>query len=165
MPGGADGVLHTWYFEWVRQAVIHLHNPLCAPALNAPTGVNVMWNTAMFALALVFLPFTALLGAGPTVGLLMVLAPAAAASTAYFVFRRLTGKALGSALAATLYGFGPFFAAQTGHLHLTFAVYPPLLLLPGHELFVTQRVSARRTGAWLGVATGVQLLISEEMGC
>src|SRR5262249_49261804 len=83
--------------------------------------------------------------------------------TAYFVFRRLTGTALGSALAATLYGFGPFFAGQNGHLHLTFAVYPPLVLLLGHELFVAQRVSARRTGAWLGVATGVQLLISEEV--
>lgn len=163
VPGGADGILYTWYFEWVKQAVVHLHNPLFAPALNAPTGVNVMWNTATFALAVVFLPLTALLGAGPTVGSLMVLAPVASASTAYFVFRRLTGKAPGSALAAALYGFGPFFVSQNGHLHLTFAVYPPLVLLLGYELFVTQRLSVRRIGAWLGVATGLQLLISEEI--
>jgi hypothetical protein len=163
VPGGADGVIYTWYFEWVKQAVVHLHNPFFAPALNAPAGVNVMWNTAMFALALVFLPLTALVGAGPTVGSLMVLAPVASASTAYFVFRRLTGRTLGSALAAALYGFGPFFVSQNGHLHLTFAVYPPLVLLLGHELFVTQRASARRVGVWLGVATGLQLLISEEI--
>jgi len=163
VPGGADGVIYSWYFEWIEQSVIHLHNPFVSPAMNAPIGVNVMWNTSLFALALVCVPLTALIGAGPTIGFLAVLAPVASATTAYFVLRRLTGRASSSALAAALYGFGPFFAGQNGHLHLIFAVFPPLLLLFGHELFVRQDKDPRRTGLWLGVATGVQLLISEEI--
>ena len=163
VPGGADGVIYSWYFEWIEQSVIHLHNPFVSPAMNAPIGVNVMWNTALFALALICVPLTALIGAGPTIGFLAVLAPVASATTAYFVLRRLTGRASSSALAAALYGFGPFFAGQNGHLHLIFAVFPPLLLLFGHELFVRQDKDPRRTGLWLGVATGLQLLISEEI--
>ncbi len=163
IPGGADGIVYAWYFEWVEQAFVHLHNPFFSDAINAPAGVNVMWNTAVFALAVVCIPLTALIGAGPTVGLMMVLAPVASASTAYFVLRRLTGKALGSAVAAALYGFGPFFVGQNGHLHLALAVFPPLVLLLGHQLLVVQSTSARRAGLWLGVATGVQLLLSEEI--
>jgi hypothetical protein len=163
VPGGADGIIYAWYFEWIKQAFVHLHNPFFTDALNAPAGVNVMWNTAVFALAVVCIPLTALIGAGPTVGLMMVLAPIASASTAYFVLRRLTGKSIGPALAAALYGFGPYFVGQNGHLHLTIAVFPPLLLLLGHELLVVQGKSARRTGLWLGLATGIQLLLSEEV--
>src|SRR5262249_48066024 len=129
VPGGADGVIYAWYFEWVEQAFVHLHNPFFSDAMNSPVGVNVMWNTAVFALAVVCIPLTALIGAGPTVGLMMVLAPVASATTAYFVLRRLTGRSLGAAVAATIYGFGPYFARHNGHLHLTVAVFPPLLLL------------------------------------
>lgn len=163
VPGGADGVIYAWYFEWVEQAFLHLHNPLFTNAINSPDGVNVMWNTAVFALAVVCVPITALIGAGPTAGLMMVLAPVASATTAYFVLRRLTGRSLGAAVAATIYGFGPYFAGQNGHLHLTVAVFPPLLLLLGHELLIVQRHSPLRTGLWLGLAIGVQLLLSEEI--
>jgi hypothetical protein len=163
VPGGADGVIYTWYFEWVDQAFVHLHNPFVSPALNAPTGVNVMWNTALFAMAVVCIPFTALFGAGPTLGFVAVLAPVASASTAYFVLRRITGRAAGSALAAAIYGFGPFFVGQNGHVHLTIAVFPPLLLLFGYQLFVEQDRSPVRVGIWLGIAAGLQLLISEEV--
>jgi hypothetical protein len=163
VPGGADGVIYAWYFEWVEQAFLHLHNPFFTDAINSPNGVNVMWNTAVFALAVVCIPITALIGAGPTVGLMMVLAPIASATTAYFVLRRLTGKSLGAAVAATVYGFGPYFAGQNGHLHLTVAVFPPLLLLLGHELLIVQRRAPLRTGLWLGLAIGVQLLLSEEI--
>jgi hypothetical protein len=163
VPGGADGVIYTWYFEWVEQAFIHLHNPFVSPALNAPTGVNVMWNTALFAVAVVCIPFTAFFGAGPTLGFVAVLAPVASASTAYFVLRRITGRAAGSALAAAIYGFGPFYVGQNGHVHLTIAVFPPLLLLFGYRLFVEQDRSPVRVGIWLGIAAGLQLLISEEV--
>lgn len=163
VPGGADGVIYTWYFEWVEQAFVHLHNPFISPAMNAPIGVNVMWNTALFAVAVVCIPFTALFGATPTLGFVAVLAPVASATTAYFVLRRITGKALPSALAAALYGFGPFFVGQNGHVHLSIAVFPPLLLLFGYQLLVRQDKSAVRTGIWLGVATGLQLLVAEEV--
>lgn len=163
VPGGADGILYAWYFEWVHQAVVHLHNPLFSPAMNAPYGLNIMWNTALLALAVVCVPLTATIGPIATVGLLMVAAPVLSASTCYFVLRHITRRALPSALAAALYGFGPFFVGQQGHLHLSFAVFPPLLLLFGHRLLVEKSPHVIRTGLWFGVVLALQMLIAEEV--
>ena len=162
VPGGPDGILYTWYFEWVEQSVVHLYNPLFSSAMNAPDGFNVMWNTPLFLLSVLFLPLTATIGPIPTVGLLMLLAPVVSASTCYFVLRHITGRTLGPAVAATIYGFGPFFAGQAGHLNLSFDVLPPLLLLFGHQLLIERRRPAR-SGIWFGVVLGLQLLLSEEV--
>src|SRR2546423_9552438 len=85
VPGGADGIIYAWYFEWVKQAFVHLHNPLYTDAMNAPTGVNVMWNTAGVAPAVGCLPPTAGSGAPPTGGATMVLAPRRPAPTGRFL--------------------------------------------------------------------------------
>jgi hypothetical protein len=163
VPGGADGVIYAWFFQAVEQSVIHLHNPLFTAAMNAPDGVNVMWNTALVGLAVVSTPLTAIIGPVDTAVLMMALAPVVSATCAYYALRRITGSSWGSALAASLYGFGPFFVGQNGHLHLTFAFVPPLLLLAGWHLLVRQDGSPVRTGAWLGVLVGLGILVSEEL--
>ncbi len=163
VPGGADGVLFSWYFEWIAQSVIHGHNPFVSDALNAPAGVNVMWNTAMLVLALVCVPLTLSIGAFTTVSLAMVLGPAVSGASAYWVLRRLTGRTLGSAIGAAVYAYGPFMIGHAGHLNLLFAPVPPLLVLLGHRLVISQRGSPIRLGVLLGVVVGVQLLLSEEL--
>jgi hypothetical protein len=163
IPGDADGVIYAWFFQSIEQSVVHLHNPLFTTAMNAPDGVNLMWNTSLVALGVVCVPLTAAIGAVNTTVLMMMLAPVVSASCAYYALRRITGSAWGSALAATLYGFGPFFVGQNGHLHLTFAFLPPLLLLVGYELLVTQHRSPVRTGVKLGILVGLGLLVSEEI--
>lgn len=162
VPGGADGILYTWYFEWVEKSVVHLHNPFVSHAMNAPYGLNLMWNTAVLLLALLCIPITATLGPIVAVGLMMVLAPIASASTCYWVLKRMTGRWWTSAFISLLYGFSPFFAGQQGHLHLSVAVFPPLVLLFGYELLIEQRRGAVRTGLLLGISVGLQMLISEE---
>ncbi len=163
IPGDADGVICAWFFESVEQSVIHLHNPLFTTAMNAPDGVNLMWNTSLIAVCVLCIPLTATIGAVNTTVLVMTLAPAVSATCAYYALRRITGAVWGSALAASIYGFGPFFVGQNGHLHLSFAFLPPLLLLVGYELLVTQDRTPTRTGIKLGVLVGVGLLVSEEI--
>ncbi len=163
IPGGADGVIYGWFFQAVEQSLVHLHNPLFTDAMNAPDGVNVMWNTSLLAVAIVCTPVTALLGGANTVVLVMALAPVVSATSAYIALRRITGTTWPAALAAALYGFGPFFVGQNGHLHLTFAFLPPLLLLIGWEVLVVQNRTPLRSGLKLGVLVGVALLVSEEI--
>lgn len=161
--GTDDAILFSWYFEWIKHCITTGQNPFITHAMAVPGGVNVMWNTAVLVLAFVFAPLTAIIGATATVGVLESLSPALAAIAAYFVLRRLTGRTLGAALGAALYGFGPFFVIHTAHLHLIFAVFPPLALLVGYQLFVRQDKSAIRTGLLFGALVGIQMLISEEL--
>ncbi len=163
VPGANDGVLFSWYFEWVAQCVVHAHNPFVSSALNAPTGVNVMWNTAVLLLATVCTPLTLIIGPFATVSLVNVFAPAVSGIVCYAVLRRLCGGVAGPLLGGLLYAYGPFMFGQWGHVHLLFAPFPPLLLLLAHRLLTRPDASALRTGVWLGVLTGVQLLVAEEI--
>lgn len=164
VPGGADGVIYVWFFEAVEQALVHLQNPLISHAINAPAGVSTMWNAAALLPAIVLAPMTAAIGPVATVGLAMAVCPVLAAFTAYFAFRRITGKVTGSFLGATLYGFGPFFVGQSGHLHLTAAAaLLPLILLVGYRIVVTQDGNPVWAGVWLGLLTAALLLTAEEV--
>src|SRR6201999_1017472 len=85
VPGGPDGIIYVWYFEWVEQAFLHGHNVFIAPGLNAPAGVSVMWNTSLLLVAILGIPLTATIGPFAAVVLVAVLAPVASAATAYYV--------------------------------------------------------------------------------
>jgi len=163
VPGGGDGVLFSWYFEWIAQSVSHGHNPFISAALNAPAGVNVMWNTAVFLLAFICIPLTLSVGAFTTVALAMILSPAISGATAYWVLRRLSGRTLGAAIGAAVYAYGPFMTGEVGHLHLAFAPFPPLFVLLGHRLLISQQGSPIRVGVLLGILVGLQMLLSEEL--
>jgi hypothetical protein len=162
--GGPDGIIYAWFLQSVEHSLAHGHNPFISPGMNAPGGVNLMWNASLLLPAVVLAPLTALVGGLAVAGWLMVLAPVLSAGTAYFVLRRLTGTVVGSALAATLYGFGPFFVGHAGHLHLTLAAPAlPLVLLLGYRLLVQQTGSPLRIGIWLGVVVAATMLIGEEI--
>ena len=48
-------------------------------------------------------------------------------------------------------------------MHLTLAVFPPLLLMVAHQLFVRQDRSAVRWGVGLGVLVALSILTTEEL--
>ena len=58
----ADIRLFTWYLEQDLQSVLHGHDPLFFTTMNAPAGVNGMWNTSLLLPALVMTPVTLLAG-------------------------------------------------------------------------------------------------------
>jgi len=178
-PGGrgygvSDATLFTWYIGWVPHAIGHGMNPFVTDMINAPDGVNILWSTPVVLLAILIAPVTVL--AGPVVALntLLTLAPAVSATAMYGAARRWTGVGP-AAVAGLIYGFSPYVVgASLGHLHLTFAPFPPLLLVLLHDFLVraprpdTRAVGrwargARRTGLLLGLAVTAQALISEEL--
>ncbi|WP_157695123.1 hypothetical protein [Nakamurella panacisegetis] len=164
LPGGADSILYSWYFKEIQVSLWNGHNPFFTTAMNAPTGLNIMWNTAIILPAFLMTPITAAFGATTSVGLLMITAPLAAAGICYWVLYKLTGHLGGSAVGATLYGFGPFYNGQQGHVHLTLgAALLPLILYFGYQLVNPETRSWRQVGWRLGVVVGVTMLISEEI--
>ncbi len=164
LPGGADSILYAWYFREIQVSLWNGENPFFSTAMNAPTGLNVMWNTAIILPAILMTPVTAALGATVSVAVLMIAAPLAAAAVAYRVLHRMTGNLAAGAVGGTLYGFGPFYAGQQGHVHLTLgAVFLPLILCLGHRMVAIDDLSWRRLGWRLGVVVGITMLVSEEI--
>ncbi len=162
--GDPDPPLFVWHLRWLPFALAEGHNPLHSDYLNYPDGFNLMWNTSVLFPALVLAPLTLLAGAILSYNVLVTLSLALSAWCAYLVFRRYVRRREAAAIGGLLYGFSPFMFTQAGgHPHMSFAVYPPLVLLMLDEIVVRQRRSPYVLGLLLGVATGLQLLTGEEL--
>jgi len=154
----------VWFLRWVPFALGHGENPLITTYLNAPDGVNAMWNASMPVAGLAMWPLTSSLGPIFSYNLLLTLAVALSAWCAFLAARRYVESPLAAALAGLLYGFSPYMIAQSqGHLHVTLAFIPPLMLLVFDEIVVRQRRSARWMGVLLGLLAACQLLLAEEL--
>ena len=162
--GGPDTSLFTWWLGWTPYAITHGHSPFISTWINAPHGVNAMWNTSVPLLGLVMAPITEIWGPVTSVNLLLILAPAVTAWSGYLGGRLLGLRARSAFLAGFLYGFSTHVIAEnsSGHLHLSFAIFPPLLAALLHRI-VTGTISARRGGLLLGLAAVLQVWISEEI--
>jgi hypothetical protein len=159
-----DPSLFVWYFRWVPWAIAHGHNPLFSSYVNAPHGVNLMWNTAVLLPGLLLSPVTALFGPIVTYNLLTTTSLALSGWAAWLAFRRVCRLRWGAWVGGLLFEFSPFLVAQSrGHLHLTAAFLVPLLALAVHEVLIEQRCSARRGGLALGVLAAAQALTGEEL--
>jgi hypothetical protein len=66
--------LFTWYLENDSVSVLHGRDPLLFTTMNAPAGVNGMWNTSILLPALVMTPVTLLAGPLAAYNVLFVLA-------------------------------------------------------------------------------------------
>jgi hypothetical protein len=145
-------------------AVQHGHLPaLITKALNAPQGVNLMWNTPFLLPAVLLSPVTLL--AGPQVSLTVALTLGFAGSAASLlrVLRRWGVSLAAAAIGGAVYGFSPALVdAGLGHYNFQFAVLPPLMI-DALARIVTGRGSALRNGAWLGLLAAAQLLTGEEL--
>jgi hypothetical protein len=161
-PNDADQM--AWFFRYDATAIAHFHLPaLVTTAMNAPQGVNLMWNTPMLLPGVLLAPVTLLLG--PQVSLIVLLtAGFAGSATAMFaVLRRWQVSVAAAALGAAVYGFSPALVhSAIGHYDLQFAVFPPLIADAVLRL-ATGRTSAVRGGCWLGLLVTAQLFITEEV--
>ena len=159
-----DVSLFAWFLRYSATAVSHGRLPaLFTTALNAPHGVNLMWNTAFLLPGILLTPVTLL--AGPQVSLTIVLTVsfAGSATSLYFVLRRWGASGSGAALGGAVYGFSPAMVnSGIGHYQLVFAVLPPLIIDAVLRI-VTGRGKPVTTGAVLGLLTAAQLLTGEEM--
>ena len=159
-----DVDLFAWFMRYSATAVTHGKLPaLVTTAMNAPRGINLMWNTSVLLPAVLLTPVTVLAGPQVSLTVLLTLGFAGSAASLYWVLRQWSASPGAAALGGAVYGFSPaLVAASTGHYHLQFAVLPPLLI---HLLLrlVTGRGRPVRTGAGLGLLAAAQLFISEEL--
>jgi hypothetical protein len=160
---GQDVNLFAWFMRYSATAVSHGRLPaLVTTALNAPRGVNMMWNTAFMLPGILLSPVTLLAGPQVSLTIVLTLSIAGSAASLFWVLRRWGASTSAAALGGAVYGFSPaLLNSGLGHYHLVFAVLPPLII-DALLRIVTGRGHAVRTGAWMGLLTAAQLFIGEE---
>jgi hypothetical protein len=166
MPAGNvhDVDAFAWFIRYAATAVSHGRLPaLVTTALNAPRGVNLMWNTSFLLPGMLLAPVTLL--AGPQVSLTAVLTLGFAGSAAslFWVLRRWGASLSAAALGGAVYGFSPALVnSGIGHYNLQFAVLPPLII-DALLRILTGRGHPVLAGAWLGLLVGAQVFVGEEL--
>ncbi len=162
--GDAQDVnLFAWFLRYSATAVSHGHLPaLFTTTLDAPRGVNMMWNTAFLLPGVLLTPLTLLAGPQASLTLILTLSIAGSAASAFWVLRRWDASRPAAAIGGALYGFSPaLLNSGTGHYHLALAVIPPLMI-DALLRIITGRGRPAPTGTWLGLLTAAQVLIGEE---
>src|SRR5215471_10642174 len=159
-----DVDLFAWYMRYAATAIAHGRLPaLFTTALNAPTGVNVMWNTSLLLPGTLLTPVTLLAGPQASLTVLLTLGFAGSAASLFWVLRRWGASTGAAALGGAVYGFSPaLINSGIGHYHLVFAVLPPLII-DALLRILTGRGHPVVAGAWLGLLAAAQLFTGEEL--
>ena len=162
--GVGDNELFSWFLRYAATAVAHGHLPaLVTIAMNAPQGVNLMWNTSFLLPGVLLTPVTLLAGPQVSLTLALTLGFAGSAASLFWVLRRWGASLGAAALGGAVYGFSPALVnAGFAHYHLQFAVLPPLIIDAVARLS-TGRGRSVRTGLWLGLLCAAQVFIGEEI--
>jgi hypothetical protein len=162
--GVGDNELFSWFLRYAATAVAHGHLPsLVTTAMNAPVGVNLMWNTSFLLPGVLLTPVTLLAGPQVSLTLTLTLGFAGSAASLFWVLRRWGASLDAAALGGAVYGFSPALVnAGFAHYHLQFAVLPPLIVDAVLRL-ITGRRHRLRVGGWLGLLVAAQLFTGEEL--
>jgi hypothetical protein len=163
--GSGDPQIFVWTYRWVPFALVHGINPLVTNYLDYPAGINLMWQGTSLLLGLLLSPVTILLSPVVAYNLAATLGPALSAWCAFLAIRRYVHRWPAAAVGGLLYGFSPGMIAQAslGHVHLTFAIFPPLAMLLADEILLRRQWHPVISGALLGLLAGLQVLLGEEM--
>ncbi|GIJ19632.1 hypothetical protein [Micromonospora lutea] len=146
-----DQVLYEWFLAVDARALLGDFG-LSTDRLNAPDGVNLMANTSVIALGVLFAPVTLLFGAPVTFALLVTVNLAGTATAWYLLFSRtLRAHRAAATLGGALCGFAPGMVSQSNsHLHMT-----AQWLLPVIVWLVVRLLRAADPVARSAPATGV----------
>jgi len=124
-----DPSQYTWSLNWWPYAISHGLNPFLTRFVWAPQGFNLAWDATIPSLALISWPLTAVAGPVVAFNVLMVLAPIAAALSAYYLCYELTGNLAAATLGGWLFGFSSYEISQSqSHLNLNFTAVIPLVV-------------------------------------
>lgn len=170
-----DQALYEWFLA-ADARVLRGDFGLLSDRLNAPDGVNLMANTTVIALGVLFAPVTLVAGAPTTFALLAAGNLAGTAIAWYLLYTRtMRAGRLAAALGAGLCGFAPGMVSQTNsHLHMTAQWLVPVLVWqvvrlvrasdPANHPDGRRNLRAVLTSA-VGIATTVviQVFVGEEV--
>lgn len=166
----SDSGLLSWFLAHDAHALANGGRELLVTDdLNAPDGINLMWNTGLLLPGLLLAPLTWMTSGRTTFAVLLWLAPALSAFAAYAALgfsirgRALVEGRLPRVAGGLLFGFSPALVAQSlGHLQMTLLPLVPLILV-----LVVEAAVGDRPVRWVGGAAGVlgaaQLLTGEEV--
>jgi len=173
-PGDIN--LFAWFMRYSATAVSHGRLPaLVTTGLNAPQGINLMWNTSALLPGVVLAPVTLLAGPQTSLTILLTAGFAGSAASLFVVLRRWGASVTAAGIGGAVYGFSPaLLAAGIGHFHLQFAVLPPLIIdallriltgrgRAGRSAQRSALRSALWSGLWLGLLVAAQLFTGEEL--
>jgi hypothetical protein len=157
-----DSVLFAWLLRSTPHALGRGELPLYSGLLNAPTGVNLMWNNGMVLPGVLFAPVTAVFGGLGAVTVITTVGLAGSAAAAFGCLRALDVRLPPAALGGALFGFSPAMLAQAvgGHPNLVFNVLVPVMLLLALRVLTGEGL---RPAVLLGLTAGAQILIGEEV--
>lgn len=163
-PGQQDPIQTMWFLAWSPYALLHQHSLLFTRHLNAPYGVNFLWNASVPLLALLGSFVTQVFGPIASYNLWMTVAAPAAATSLYAVALRLGASRLGSVAAGLLYGFGPYMVGQeSAHLNLVSVFLFPWILYFLYRPLTDRPRRPVRDGLILAVLLGAQFFVSSEL--
>ena len=153
-----------WYLRWIPYAIAHGTDPLFTGLLNAPDGINLMWNTSTPLLGLAVSPITLLGGPILAYNVMITAAIVLDAWCARLALQRYAHGIVGPIVGGAVYGFSPFVVSHAVlHLDLATAWAPPLFLILLDEILVRRRRSPRLLGVAVGLLAVFQLLTAEEL--
>jgi hypothetical protein len=158
----ADQTLYEWFLSYDT----HFWNgdfSLVTDRLNSPQGVNLLANTTVIALGVLFTPVTLLLGTGTTFAIIVVLNLAGTAAAWYVLFRRtLRADILAAAVGAAFCGFAPGMISQSNaHLHITAQWLVPAIVWAVLRIWQAPERKIKYA-AILALLVSAQVLIGEE---
>ncbi|MEG3632315.1 hypothetical protein [Micromonospora palythoicola] len=170
-----DQVLYEWFLAVDARALLG-DIGLSTDRLNAPDGVNLMANTSVIALGVLFAPVTLLFGAPVTFALLVTLNLAGTATAWYLLFSRtLRTRRAAATLGGAVCGLTPGMVSQSNsHLHMTAQWLLPVIVWLVVRLLRAAEPAPGATGgpdrrrlttSALGLAAvvSVQVFIGEEV--
>lgn len=153
-----------WFLRWIPYAIQHGVDPFVTYQMNAPIGVNIMWNTAVPFVAFLMTPVTLAFGPIVAYNVAMTGAITFSAWCAFLALRRYTRGLAAPLVGGAVYGFSPYLISHAAlHLNLASVWAPPLFLLLLDEIVLRRRRSAALLGVAVGVLAVSQLLVSEEV--
>ena len=161
---GADPIFFMWSMKWIQFAITNLKNPLLSNYLYYPGGLNLMSTTTIILASFILAPITKFFGVIFSYNIVALSGLIFSAYAAYIATLRFVKSSFASFISGLIYGFSPFMIAQTlGHMHLTLAFIPPLLVWLGYDIFISQKMNIWKSGLILGALLICQFLLGEEI--
>jgi hypothetical protein len=129
LGGGTDTICHIWAIAWWPYAVIHHINPLVAHSLWAPAGYNLAWAADIPGPSLLIFPVTRIFGPVVSYNILCLIAPPAAAVSAFVLCHYVCGRFWPALLGGYIFGFSPYILSHIlAHLFLIIVFPVPLAI-------------------------------------
>jgi len=125
--GYTDPSFYMWNFVWWPHAIAHGWNPLVSHIAWAPDGFSLAAAQTAPVVSLVMSPITLAVGPLAAYNVVMLLAPALGAWTAYLLCRRVTGSVWPSVAGGYFFGFSSYELGHlTDHPNLSLTLLVPL---------------------------------------